>query len=64
MLMGLKSKLKYHLTVFMIYVQLNLKQLLGKLTILLAKNKILHKHKNFIIFRLKLYNIICKINLI
>ena len=64
MLISLKSKLKYHLTVFMIYVQLNFKQLLGKLTILLAKNKILHKHKNFIIFRLKLYNIICKINLI
>ena len=43
MLIGLKGKLKYHLTVFMIYVQLNLKQLLGKLRILLTENKISDK---------------------
>ena len=34
----------------MIYIRLNLKQLLDKLTILLVKNKMLHKHKNFFIF--------------
>ena len=33
----------------MTYAQLNFKQLLGKLTILLAKNKISYKTYNFII---------------